>query len=157
MKYWTLLAVLFGLLSAPGPAVASPEDDLLPPDEAFRISVTDDGDAALLVSWEIADGYYLYRDRMRFSTATPGFELGVPELPEGRIKEDEFFGKIAIYRNSVAVRIPVTRTEAAAGSLDLTAISQGCADIGVCYPPHTQRVQLDLPADRGTAGPRRWR
>ena len=151
MKAWNLLIILIGLGATPGYAIDAPEADLLPPDEAYRITATASDRNTLQVHWDIADGYYMYRDRMRFSTDTPGIELGEPDLPAGKIKDDEFFGKIAVYRNEITASIPLTRTADAPAALTLTAVSQGCADIGVCYPPHTQVVQLDLPADPGAA------
>ncbi|MBT8123136.1 MAG: protein-disulfide reductase DsbD [Gammaproteobacteria bacterium] len=121
-------------------------DDLLEPDRAFAInSVVVDKDT-VRVSWTIADGYYLYRDRMKFSSATDGITLGTPDIPPGKIVDDEFFGKIAIFRNTVTTTIPVTRSANAPDSFELKAVSQGCADIGVCYPPHTQVASLTLPA-----------
>ncbi|MFV1974010.1 MAG: protein-disulfide reductase DsbD, partial [Thiohalobacterales bacterium] len=150
MKIRKLLILLFGLGASPGFAIDNLEVELLPPDEAYRITATASSSDTLQVRWDIADGYYMYRDRMRFSTDTPGIELGEPDLPAGKIKDDEFFGKIAVYRNQVTASIPVIRTTGAPDTLALTAVSQGCADIGVCYPPHTQQVQLALLPDTGT-------
>ena len=86
----------------------------------------------------------MYRDRIRFSTDTPGVALGEASLPAGNIKDDEFFGKIAIFRKQVTATIPVKRTTAGPASMQLKALSQGCADIGVCYPPHTQLTTVKL-------------
>ncbi|MBT8117475.1 MAG: protein-disulfide reductase DsbD, partial [Gammaproteobacteria bacterium] len=122
------------------------DDELLDPDQAFAFdSMVADGNT-VQVSWTIADGYYMYRDRMKFSSNTPGITLGVPELPAGKIKDDEFFGKLAVFRNNVTATIPVVRAPGAPDLLALKAVSQGCADIGVCYPPHTQVASLELPA-----------
>ncbi len=120
------------------------DDELLDPDQAFSISTNVTDDAHVEVTWTIAPGYYLYRDRIRFSTDTPGITLGKAELPAGTIKDDEFFGKIATFRNSVTATIAVTRSADAPDTFALKAMSQGCADIGVCYPPHTQTAQLNL-------------
>jgi thiol:disulfide interchange protein DsbD len=151
MKVWNLLILLIGLGASPAVAIDTPEAELLPPDEAYRITAAAGDGNSVQVRWEIADGYYMYRDRIRFSTDTPGIELGEPDLPAGTIKDDEFFGKIAIYRNQATASIPVTRASGAPATLALRAVSQGCADIGVCYPPHTQVVQLDLPSGQGAA------
>jgi thiol:disulfide interchange protein DsbD len=126
--------------------VVNPEQELLEPEQAFAFSATVQDDSTLQASWKIADGYYMYRDRIRFSSETPGIELGEPSLPAGKIKHDEFFGKIATFRNQVTATIPVTRTATAPATFRLKAVSQGCADIGVCYPPQTQFAQLELPA-----------
>ncbi|MGB5179853.1 MAG: protein-disulfide reductase DsbD N-terminal domain-containing protein, partial [Gammaproteobacteria bacterium] len=120
------------------------EQELLAPDEAFAISVSAVDDSTLQVRWDIADGYYMYRDRIRFSTVSRGVALGEARLPAGTIKDDEFFGKIAVYRNEVTATIPVRRTMEGPVNLQLMAVSQGCADIGVCYPPHTQQATLAL-------------
>ncbi|MGB5259927.1 MAG: protein-disulfide reductase DsbD [Gammaproteobacteria bacterium] len=121
------------------------DDELLKPEQAFLFSTTLVDDHTVQVNWTIADGYYMYRDRIKFSSDTPGISLGEPDLPAGTVKDDEFFGKIATFRKAVAVTIPVIRTADAPGTLELKAVSQGCADIGVCYPPHTQLASLDLP------------
>jgi thiol:disulfide interchange protein DsbD len=133
------------LLFSQCPAQAeNTEQELLQPDAAFVFSSSVIDRSTLQASWKIADGYYLYRDRIRFSTDTPGVELGEPSLPAGQIKDDEFFGKIAIFRDQATATIPITRAPDNIEHITLRALSQGCADIGVCFPPHTQLAQLDL-------------
>ena len=127
----------------------SGDDELLDPDRAFGIS-TVNNDKEVQVTWTIAPGYYMYRDRIRFSTDTAGIELGDAQLPAGTIKDDEFFGKIAIFRDSVTATVPFKRQAGAPDSFDIKALSQGCADIGVCYPPHTQTVSLTLAGSAAT-------
>ena len=128
------------------------EQELLQPDAAFVFSSGATDRSTLQVNWNIADGYYLYRDRIRFSTDTPGVELGEPVLPAGEIKNDEFFGRIEIFRNRVTGTIPVKQAPDDIDSIALRALSQGCADIGVCYPPHTQLAQIDLAAAPSATG-----
>ncbi len=146
MRYRIIRDLLLALLLfSHGPAQAEDiEQQLLQPDAAFAISSSVIDRSTLQVNWNIADGYYLYRDRIRFSTDTPGVELGEPVLPAGMIKDDEFFGKIGIFRNRVTATIPITLAPEDINSITLHALSQGCADIGVCFPPHTQVAQLDL-------------
>ena len=146
-----LLVAVLGLVTVAAFALDSVEPDLLKPDQAFRFSAGIENDSTARVTWDIADGYYLYRDRIRFSTDTPGIELGEAGLPAGEIKNDEFFGKLAVYRKQALVTIPFTRTPDAPAILNLTAVSQGCADIGVCFPPHTQVAQLDIPPPSSAA------
>ncbi len=145
MSYLKLLAVLLVLIMPAAFALDSLEQDLLTPDQAFRFSADIVDPATLRVTWDIADGYYLYRDRIRFSTDTPGIELGEVVLPAGEIKDDEFFGRLTIYRKQAVVSIPFTRSPDAPATVSLSAVSQGCADIGVCFPPHTQVAELTLP------------
>lgn len=141
---------LLGALLWPGPSIAA-DDDLLPPEQAFRVeaSATQSG---VRLEWTIADGYYLYRDKFRFRSLDPGVALGQPTLPPGTPKDDPFFGRLETYRGSVAIDLPIERP-AGARRLTLQATSQGCADIGVCYPPHTQPIAVDLPGAGPPAAP----
>ncbi len=148
MQPWKLLGLLLAVLATPAHALNSidnSEPELLEPDQAFAFSTTVLDGNTLQARWKIADGYYMYRDRIRFSTDTPDIQLGSVSLPAGKIKHDEFFGEIAVFRGAVTATIPLTREADAPGTVRLKAVSQGCADIGVCYPPHTQQVQLELP------------
>ncbi|MBA1329843.1 thiol:disulfide interchange protein, partial [Candidatus Endoriftia persephone str. Guaymas] len=130
-----LIITLLGLLLAP---FAWAEDELLMPDQAFQISARSDGPDTLLVEWQIADGYYMYRDKLRFSSDAVGIELSEPELSEAKIKQDEFFGEVAIYRGHASARIPIKRDPGVPETITLEARSQGCADLGICFPPHSQ-------------------
>jgi len=139
------------------PWAAGAEDELLEPDAAYRFSAAVRDANTVQAKWDIADGYYMYRNKFRFQTATPGVTLGEPVMPKGKIKKDEFFGEMEVYRHRVVIDIPVTRAAGAPREIELTATSQGCADLGVCYPPHTQTARLTLPAaaparaDKGSA------
>jgi thiol:disulfide interchange protein DsbD len=148
MKHWFLifLAGWVSLVNAAFPG----DDELLPADQAFAFSASMDGERIRAV-WNVADGYYLYKSKIRFNTDTPGVRLGEPVLPPGKVKDDEFFGKIETYRHQVVAEIPVTREPGAPSGFDLKAVSQGCADIGVCYPPQTQVAALTLPASAPVA------
>lgn len=131
--------VLFGaaLSVAEMPATAT---DLLPAGQAFALAGRLEQGRAVL-RYRIADGYYLYRDKLRFSLEPAGVQVGKPTLPKGQMKNDEFFGRVAIYRGEVVIRLPV-RTSTPNEPIVVTAVSQGCADAGVCYPP--QQVSLTL-------------
>jgi thioredoxin:protein disulfide reductase len=137
-----LLLLSLALAAAPAPAVSA--DDLLEPERAFQFSARALGADALEVTFGIADGYYLYRDRFRFEA--PGARLGPPELPQGERKHDEFFGDSVIYRKQVRIRVPVAAV--ASDPLQLVVTSQGCADAGVCYVPMESRATLSLAALR---------
>ncbi|KGF78429.1 protein-disulfide reductase [Massilia sp. JS1662] len=126
-------------------APAHADDDFLPPEQAFKFSARMLDAHTIVVNYAIADGYYMYRERFRF-TAT-GAKLGEPAIPPGKIKYDETFQKdVETYHNGVEIRIPVE----AAGPFTLTATGQGCADKGLCYPPQDASVQL-TPGAGGSA------
>lgn len=126
-------------VSAVGVQALAADRDLLPPDQAFRLSARLHKPDEVLVRFAVAPGYYLYRDKLAFSVETSAATLGKANLPRGQVKEDEFFGRVEIYRDEVVIRIPV---KAAGGSdrFTLIARSQGCADAGVCYTPQRQQV-----------------
>jgi len=122
------------------------EPELLDPADAYRMSVETDGDG-IAVHWRIADGYYLYRDKLAFSSTTPGITLGEAALPPPtEVKQDPFFGEMAIYRGDISIALPLTREPGPAMQLALDVRSQGCADIGICYPPETRQAKLQLAA-----------
>jgi thioredoxin:protein disulfide reductase len=129
-----LLLAVFGLAKA----VAQ---DFLEPEAAFRFSARMADGATAEVSFDIADGYYMYRDRFRFSA--DGAELGTPELPPGKVKFDQTFGKeMETYRQRVTVRVPLQGE----GPFVLRVTSQGCADAGLCYSPMDSGVTLEAAA-----------
>src|SRR5690606_2054509 len=144
MTRWlpALLAFLMFALAAPAGAVD--ESDLLPIDEAFALSAVASERGRIEFTWKVAEGYYLYRHRMGVELVDGGFKLNPVQLPEGIAHTDEFFGDVQTYRNEVTAVL----TGAAAD--DATTLSfrvkyQGCADIGICYPPHSQVVSVTLP------------
>jgi len=126
--------------------VSANEGDLLEPEQAFKISARALDGQTLEVRYQIAEGYYLYKEKFKFQAEPQDVVLGAPQLPVGKVKQDEYFGKVETYRQDLIIKLPLTRTSTLAQSLTLRAVSQGCADAGVCYPPTTQTAQLTLPA-----------
>jgi len=116
------------------------EGELLPADEAFAFKANVVNDEIIL-TWDIAEGYYLYKEKIKISSDF-STHLGVAKFPPAKIKNDEFFGKIGVYRHNVKVAIPILKGEAKSLLLNITF--QGCADLGVCYPPITKTVALDI-------------
>ena len=126
--------------------------DLLDPEIAFKATTRMLKPGTIEVTYETAPGYYLYRDRLAYAVTPADAKLGKPALPPGKINEDDFFGKSVIYRNRTVVRVPVTASPGAA--LTFTADLQGCADIGVCYPPVRRTFALTSgPAPASPAAP----
>ncbi|MDP2431645.1 MAG: protein-disulfide reductase DsbD [Pseudomonadota bacterium] len=113
---------------------AHAEEDLLEPEKAFVYSARQVDSASAEVSFQIAKGYYLYKNKLKFS-ADSGVKLGTPALPAGKIKQDEYFGRVETYRGDVRFRIPVVFPGGTPKPFNLNAEFQGCADVGVCYPP----------------------
>ena len=146
------LLIAFVVAVASGQAAA--KQDILKPEEAFRYEVRLDGDT-VVVDWAIEPEHYLYKERMRYASRSEGITLGDAVLPKGKPYTDEWFGDMHIYRDAAEVRIPIASRAAGANSLILELRSQGCADIGLCYPPQTWTATVALPqqATGGGAGP----
>ncbi|MDO9270303.1 MAG: protein-disulfide reductase DsbD [Methylobacter sp.] len=125
-------------------AFALGADEILPPNQAFKVSAKALAADRIEISWDIAEGYYLYRNKMHFESKTGQIRLGEPGFPTGQTKHDDNFGDVVIYRN--ALNIPVDLTvENGASSLQLSVQYQGCADQGICYPPQKTTFDLKLP------------
>ncbi|MGX9217439.1 protein-disulfide reductase DsbD [Massilia varians] len=136
---------LFSILMA-GAGSARAADDFLDPAIAFRFEARMADPQTLEVRYQIAEGYYMYRERFAFRAA--GAKLGTPEIPPGKVKYDETFQKdVETYKGDLVIRIPVEGS----GPFTLIAASQGCADAGLCYPPQEHSAQLS--AGAGGAAP----
>lgn len=124
-------------------------DDFLEPEQAFRLSVELVDAHTLALRFEIAPGYYLYRERLSFQAE--GATLGTPLLPAGKVKFDETFQKeVETYRGTLLAQVPVTQ---AGTRFTVVVGSQGCADAGLCYPPMSSRFQVDPQNSPATVTP----
>jgi len=126
-------------------AVAAAQPLPLAPDKAFRFDARALNPQAIEARFSIVDGYYLYRDRMHFSVEPASVPATVVTLPPGKTKEDPFFGRVETYRGQVIINIALKDT-VPGQKVVIVAESQGCADVGICYPVQTQRVTVSLPA-----------
>ena len=125
------------------------DDALLPAEQAFLFFATVKDGGTLHVSWEIAPGYYLYRDKIRLElSGAADSRLGDYAIPRGAPKHDEAFGQVEIFHDELDFDLPLIRTNPTAQTVTLLSSYQGCADRGVCYPPMTQKINLELPASR---------
>jgi len=125
-------------------AARSNADDFLPPDQAFRFDAVAEGTDRVRLNWEIADGYYLYRARIKVKTTSTSAQLGAPQFPPGQVKNDEYFGRQEVYHHELIATVPVARASAGQLDLPLEVTYQGCADAGLCYPPQTKTLLVRL-------------
>ena len=121
------------------------EESFPPPDQVFHFSAAAKDDKTLALHWQIAPGYYLYRQKFVLKSDNSDVQLGTPDFPEGQIKNDPYLGTSEIYSHDVDVLVPVTVSNGAT-TFDLVATYQGCAEAGLCYPPQTKSVSIDLAA-----------
>jgi thioredoxin:protein disulfide reductase len=134
------------------PARAS-ADDFLSVDQAFRFTAFADGSDRVRLGWQIADGYYLYRARIKVTTSATGLQLGPTQFPPAQVKSDPYFGRQEVYHHELLATVPVTRPSGGALDLPLEVSYQGCAEAGLCYPPQTRQVSVRLGAGAAGAAP----
>jgi thiol:disulfide interchange protein DsbD len=112
-------------------------DDYLEPGAAFKFSARMQDAGTVAITYDIADGYYMYRERFKFTAE--GATLGNPAFPAGKVKFDDTFKKnVETYRHTVTITMPVQ----APGLFTINAQSQGCADAGLCYAPQDASARL---------------
>ncbi|HWX66771.1 MAG TPA: protein-disulfide reductase DsbD [Rhodanobacter sp.] len=147
-RFSALLCLWLVLCLSALPAFA--QDDLaglLPVTEAYKLSADTSTPGVVKLHWTIAPDYYLYRGRMKFKSAD-GVTLGAAQLPDGEKHHDEYLGDVETYHHGVDASLPYT---VAAGTtrLKLSVQYQGCHEVDpkICYPPHTEQLDLPLPAN----------
>lgn len=159
MKYKNLVLLLVTLIIAfpwacgaqtaslddPLSELFSDEPEFLKEEEAFQFDFAQQDDE-LVVTFEIAEGYYLYKKQ--FKTVTKNVELGEPIFPVGIEIEDEFFGISEVFFNALTVTFPIDQAQQD-GSVKLRY--QGCAEAGLCYPPTTRVIYLDQVGESSSA------
>lgn len=146
-----ILRCLFLLLMLCAGFAHAAEPELLDPEKAFEFSARVAGPDVIEVRYVIAKGYYLYRDKLRFTLEPVALANGGAQMPQGLVHKDEFFGETRIYRDVLTISLPI-KQDASLSRAVLTATSQGCADVGVCYVPIEQKAELQLVAATGTGG-----
>lgn len=135
---------LFTLLLLGSTMALAQQDELLAPEKAFSLQAWVEGDQ-VIAEYQIAPGYYMYRDAFQFTLESDGVSFDEPQVPDGKIKNDEFFGEVEIYRNQVAITLPLQfEGNSKPQSIKIKTAGQGCADIGVCYPPLYQSLSMNL-------------
>jgi thioredoxin:protein disulfide reductase len=140
--------VMLSFLGFAGPAaVAKPwwmrgidsnETDFLPPDVAFRAGARIDG-SALRVRWVIADGYYLYRQKISVAAESPGLVVSGISLPPGAVKTDPYLGTQEIYTQQVEGTVTYRRLDYGAHPLQIKVTYQGCAESALTGGPRPAR------------------
>ena len=142
------MGVLFAaFMFAFAPGITHAAEDYLDPEIAFKFSAKMVDAEHVDITYVIADGYYMYRDRFFFKV--DGATAGAPVFPAGKVKFDETFQKdVETYRKTVTIRLPVKAT----APFTLTANSQGCADRGLCYAPMDSIASLSANGSPGLLG-----
>ena len=134
--------------------LGSDEEEILDPDQAFVLS-TQIEDGQLKVYWNIADGHYLYREKTQITLENGNsVQTGELWLPDGKLVNDEFFGEIQTYYNQAEASLPIQNLDNEVKKANFNIRYQGCSEIsGICYPPITKRISVELPAGGSVAAP----
>ena len=148
LKAITTLILLFGLTSemlaepiSISSVLKSQNQQFLHPDEAFIVQTVFVKKNQLEISFQIAEGYYLYKSKIFLASENKGSKKIYPRLPAGEIKNDPTFGEVEIYRSGVILRTdPLANDDVQDKSLFLSY--QGCAEDGICYPPQTKFIDF---------------
>jgi thiol:disulfide interchange protein DsbD len=142
LSAWTLglAAAVLALAAAPA---WSASDDFLEPEQAFAMSATRLDDRTIELRFDVAPGYYMYRERFAFETR-PGSVALAAQIPRGTVKYDETFQKdVETHRDTLKLQVKISR---AAAPFALSVTSQGCADKGLCYSPQVHDLRVDVVA-----------
>ncbi len=120
--------------------------EFLRPEEAFVLQLTVVDPSRLQAAFKVAKGYYLYQNKIKFSSATPTVKFSAIRFSTAEEKNDPYFGKMMVYHSPFNIQLPLLRAAPEATQLKLQAEYQGCADDGICYPPVKKQLTLSLPA-----------
>jgi len=152
-----VLACLLPLLAVSPAAIAdtgrslfldAAEQDVLPPDEAFRLNVEVQSANTLQANFDIAPGHYLYRDRIKFEPAKSSQPFSIAEvvLPKGKSKEDAYFGLSEVFFDQASAVVTLAFPGSASEKIQLDVTYQGCSEKGLCYSPIRKTIELKLPS-----------
>ena len=135
----------FSNINSVGGGFGGGADEILEPDQAFILSTTSEA-GQVIASWEIAEGHYLYRDKIKIIADTDSkFSTGELQVAEGELKHDEYFGDIYVFHHQAQAILPIISIENGVKAVNFKVKYQGCSEIsGICYPPITKEVSLIL-------------
>jgi thioredoxin:protein disulfide reductase len=128
------------LFAKPKTTSADEEEEFLDPEVAFVLTGDTVSPNNIRLNWRIAEGYYLYRQRIALVPADTARPVGGLVLPKGESHTDEYFGEQEIYRESLDATFAVPPVSGQ--SLEARVTYQGCADAGLCYPPITKTITI---------------
>ncbi len=136
-----------------GTSFAQNEQELLPPDQAFKLTVRVRDANTLVAEFEPTKNYYLYKDKIAFKSQSNGTLIEKILLPQGKMKNDLTFGQTEVYYKPFQAVISLKREASATNQLTLSATYQGCNEpIGVCYAPIDKIIKLTLPVAKAAVG-----
>lgn len=138
-----LAALLFAAMGAFAQST-SPGDGLLPVTQAFALKPVIGKPGTIVLHFDIAPHYYLYRGRIHARILTPGVTAGDLQTPAGIKEHDPYLGDVEIYHDAVDAALPYSAAGAMPATLKVDVSYQGCHEVEpkICYPPNTETFTL---------------
>lgn len=121
------------------------QDDILDPDDAFKVSF-DSQPGQFKVNWIIAEGHYLYRDKMQITATDTGMTTKPLVMPMGEAKDDPIFNQILyVFHHFADATLPYQFSNDGDKDVTFKVKYQGCSEIsGICYPPQTKEFTVKV-------------
>ena len=120
-------------------------DEVLHPDDAFKVAVSVISNDRLILNWKIKSGYYLYKDKFSISSNDSAIIIGNYVFPIGKLKEDLAFGEVEVYYNDNRLLVPFTHEGTNIKELNIDIGYQGCKEDSICYPPIEKNLTVSIP------------
>ena len=120
-------------------------DEVLHPDDAFKVAVSVVSNDRLKLNWQIKPGYYLYKDKFSISSNDSAIIIGNYVFPIGKLKEDLAFGEVEVYYNDNQLLVPFTHEDTNIKELNINIGYQGCKEDSICYPPIEKNLTVSIP------------
>jgi len=127
-----------------GELVGAEQLEFLDPEDAFIVSAEAVSENVINVNWHIAEGYYLYKDKFKFSLQGDNITIIDIRLPEGKLKNDPYFGSVWVTYHDIDAQLTVQIKEAAVSTTELLVSYQGCKEDVLCYPPISKTLPINL-------------
>lgn len=128
------------------------QDDILDVDEAFKLS-TETTASSFIANFQIAEGHYLYRDKVKITVDDTDVQAGALQLPAGDSKDDPIFNQILyVFHHDIKAVLPFRYMGNGDKDVVFKIQYQGCSEIaGICYPPQTKTITTILSAASASA------
>ena len=126
-------------------AVGGGASEFPPVDEVFTPELFAVDGNTVELGMQIVPGFYIYKDKLTVRALGEDVQAGRWDLPQGKMKTDEYFGEMEVYLESFLAELAIARATPAARTLELEFGYQGCAEGGLCYMPQTRVLTVDLP------------
>ena len=128
-----LTIIIFSLFSSISLLTSSPldqltQDEILPADEAFKLSVNKHSENRIILRWDMKENCFLYKDKFNIYSETGNIgSIKITGSPNQI--NDIYFGEVVVYFNSVSQEIKLQNE-----NIKLNVSYQGCNEKGFCYP-----------------------